>query len=190
MKYILFFILMGGFYACDPIESFERKSYMINQSMFSLRHYPEWIELKAEDLPWGKAFQNMDSTRQGYITSMFRDTLGLSMRKSNIRIEYFSRNLPNCSNNDSVSMYIEKIMQQKYSGLTTSRDTAAFITRDGKKAAFVEAISPLNSIWFAWAYIPSDRFYIAFNLSTFSENEYSLMKDKFRALVESYSEEE
>ena len=86
-------------------------------------------------------------------------------------------------------MYIEKIMKQRYAGLKTRRDTAAFTTRSDNTVAYVEAISPLNQIWFAWAYIPIPGYYVAFNLSAFSENEYNLMKDKFETLVASFQEE-
>jgi hypothetical protein len=175
---------------CEPVEDFQRNQYAVQGKAFSLRQYPEWVELEASQLPWGKAFEGMNPERQGFITSYFRDTMGLSMRSTQIRVEYFSRGLPNCSNNDSVSMYIEKIMKQKFGGLETFRDTAAFVTRSDAPVAYVEATSPLNQIWFAWAYIPAGSYYIAFNLSTFTENEFTLMRDKFKALVASYQEVE
>jgi len=174
---------------CEPVEDFQRNQYSVQGQTFSLREFPEWVELQAKQLPWGKAFEDMNPERQGFITSYFRDTMGLSMRSTQIRVEYFSKGLPNCSNNDSVSMYIEKIMKQRYAGLETLRDTAAFTTRSDNKVAYVEAISPMNQIWFAWAYIPIDGYYVAFNLSAFTENEYALMREKFEALVISYLEE-
>jgi len=174
---------------CEAVEDFQRNQYTVQGQTFSLREYPEWVELQANQLPWGKAFEDMNPERQGFVTSFFRDTMGLSMRSTQIRVEYFSRSLPNCSNNDSVSMYIEKIMQQRYAGLETRRDTAAFTTKSKNNVAYVEAISPLNQIWFAWAYIPIDGYYVAFNLSAFTENEYALMKEKFELLVASYQEE-
>lgn len=189
LKLILAFLLFSVF-ACEDAEVYERNTYEANGTYFSIRQYPEWTELGTKDLPWGKAFEELDPQKQGFIASYFRDTTGLSMRNSQIRIEYFSRGLPNCSNNDSVSMYIEKIMTQKYGGLKTARDTAAFKTQDGKRVAFVEAISSLNGIWFAWYYIPLEKYYVAMNLSAFSENDYALMKGKFNKMAESFQVEE
>jgi hypothetical protein len=183
-------LLMIALSGCEPVETFERNTYQVNENWFSLRAYPEWTELGVEDIPWGKAFKDMDPNRQGFIAYYFRDTIGLSLRNSNIRVEYFSRNLPNCSNNDSVSMYMEKIMTQKYGGLKTFRDTAAFKTQDDKNVAWVEAVSSLNGIWFAWAYIPLENYYLAMNLSAFSENDFQLMKEKFRNMAASFQEEE
>lgn len=178
------------FSGCEDAEVYDRKTYSVNAAYFSIRSYPEWIELTTKELPWGQAFENMDPQRQGMIASFFRDTIGLSMRSAHVRMEYFSRKLPNCSNNDSVSMYIEKIMKQKYGGLQTMRDTLAFETADGRPVAWVDAVSSLNGIWFSWAYIPFGDYYVALNLSTFSENEYRLMKEKFRNLAQSFQEEE
>lgn len=187
---LIFLCLLVSVIGCEDAEVYERNNYQVNGTYFSIRQYPEWTELGTKDLPWGKAFEDLDPQRQGFIASYFRDTVKLSMRNSQIRIEYFSRGLPNCSNNDSVSMYMEKIMTQKYGGLKTARDTAVFKTQDGKRVAYVEAISSLNGIWFAWYYIPLEKYYVAMNLSAFSENDYALMKEKFKKMAESFQEEE
>jgi hypothetical protein len=179
-----------GFASCEDAEVYERNTYKVNAQYFSIREIPEWTELGTQNLPWGQAFEGMDPNKQGFITSYFRDTVGLSLRNSQVRIEYFSRKLPNCSNNDSVSMYMQKIMSQKYGGLQTQRDSAALETRDGKSVAYVEAVSTLNGIWFAWYYIPLENYYVAMNLSAYSENDYSLMKNKLRQIVESFEETE
>lgn len=184
---VLLLLSIGG---CESAEVFDRKTYKVDEEWFSIREYPEWTELGIDNLPWGQAFKDMNPKRQGFITSYFRDTVGLSLRNSNIRIEYFSKKLPNCSNNDSVSMYIEKIMTQKYGGLQTFRDTALFKTMDERNVAWVEAVSSLNGIWFAWAYIPLDNYYLAMNLSAFSENDFQIMKGKFRNMAESFQLEE
>lgn len=174
------------FSSCENVEKFERNAYSFNGMKFSMRDYPEWTELYSHQLPWGQAFANLDSTKQGFITSYFRDTINLSLRSTQIRVEYFSRRLPNCSVNDSVSMYMERIMQRKYAGLSTQRDTAVFQTRDGRNVAWVEAVSSLNSIWFSWLYIPMDDYYLAMNLSAYSENEYKQMRTKFMELGKSF----
>jgi len=184
--FITFFISLIG---CEQKESFRRKTYSKNGFYISLREIPEWVELSAEQLPWGQAFLRVDSTRQGFITSYFRDTINLSLRSSQVRIEYFSRKLPNCSTNDSVTMYIAKIMGRKYNGMEIKRDTAAFETSDGKNVGWVEAVSRMNQMWMAWAYIPrTDGYYVALNLTCYNENDFKLMRDKFKDLALSYRE--
>ena len=166
--------------------------YMEGPVRFSLREIEGLSSYPADSVPWVNA--NMNNADGGVIAYYFVDGMDASLRNPNIRLEYFSKKLPNCSTPDSVIWGIKQ--QMKGRDAIVLEENKKIKTYSGKKAFTLEIDAPpfqVDSLLYErrslyWAYVDQGEYYLGMHLAAVERGKYDQVKPMFKELVKTYDE--
>ena len=194
--YIVGVIMLALLAACGSgkvSDSRTRHEFMQGPVKFSLREVEGLSMYPADSVPWVNT-KLMNTADGGVIAYYFVDGMEASLRAPNIRLEYFSKKLPNCSTPDSVIWGIKE--QLKGRGAIVTEENKKIKTYSGKKAFTLEVDAPpfqVDSLLYDrrslyWAYIDQGEYYLGLHLAAVERGKYDQVLPMFKELVKTYEE--